>query len=368
MKRRRLGPALSVALLTYGLGSFAISRAQEPVVQTPPAVWRFAVSGDSRNCGDVVMPAVAAAVKQSGARFYWHLGDFRRIAGIDEDIQHQPAHRAKPLTVPEYEDLAWRDFLVSQIRPFGDLRVYLGRGNHESIPPKTEREFLDQFRDWLDAPNLRAQRLSDNPSDREPKTYYHWIEQGVDFINLDNAGHYQFDSDQMAWFEKTLRADSANPEIRTIVVGMHEALPESISKGHSMNQSAGGIRSGRRTYADLLKARRDAHQNVYVLASHSHYFMDGIFNTDYWRRHGGVLPGWIIGTAGAVRYPLPPESSAARAAQTNVYGFLIGSLQPDSSIDFTFHRLKETDVPPEVAQRYTPEFVHWCFAENSEAH
>jgi len=25
--------------------------------------WRFAVSGDSRNCGDIVMPAIAAGVK-----------------------------------------------------------------------------------------------------------------------------------------------------------------------------------------------------------------------------------------------------------------------------------------------------------------
>jgi hypothetical protein len=47
--------------------------AQSPA---PNASWTFAVSGDSRNCGDVVMPGIAAAVKQSGAAFYWHLGDF----------------------------------------------------------------------------------------------------------------------------------------------------------------------------------------------------------------------------------------------------------------------------------------------------
>jgi hypothetical protein len=39
--------------------------------------WKFAVSGDSRNCGDIVMPAIAAGVLKSGAEFYWHLGDFR---------------------------------------------------------------------------------------------------------------------------------------------------------------------------------------------------------------------------------------------------------------------------------------------------
>ena len=31
--------------------------------------WRFAVAGDSRNCGDVVMPAIAAGVKTDRAAF-----------------------------------------------------------------------------------------------------------------------------------------------------------------------------------------------------------------------------------------------------------------------------------------------------------
>ena len=64
---------------------------------------------------------------------------------------------------------------------------------------------------------------------------------------------------------------------------MHEALPESISAGHSMNESPTGTESGRRVYADLLRAQNEAHKHVYVLASHSHYYMDGIFNTDYWK-------------------------------------------------------------------------------------
>src|ERR1035441_2432147 len=75
-----------------------------------------------------------------------------------------------------------------------------------------------------------------------------------------------------------------------LVVGMHEALPNSISQGHSMSDSSHAEASGRRAYGDLLKLQQATKKNVYVLASHSHYFMDGIFNTAYWRANGGVLP------------------------------------------------------------------------------
>jgi hypothetical protein len=318
------------------------------------------------------MPAIAAGVARTGALFYWHLGDFRWISKIDEDILHQPEHLNTPLTMPAYYDLAWKDFIASQITAFGALPVYLGIGNHETVRPKTQAEYVAQFSPWIDAPNLRAQRLRDDPSDLAPKPYYHWIAYqgargGVDFINLDNSVDNQFDPVQMEWFERTLRADSVDPRIRTLVVGMHEALPESISKDHAMDQTESGGNSGRRAYTDLLKARDEQHKRVYVLASHSHYYMEGIFNTDYWLSHGGVLPGWIIGTAGAVRYKLPKEAKNARAAQTNVYGFLAGKVHSDGRVDFAFHRLQETDIPPAVVGRYTPEFVHWCFVENSQA-
>jgi hypothetical protein len=330
--------------------------------------WKFAVSGDSRNCGDVVMPAIAAGVRQSGAEFYWHLGDLRKISGVDEDISHQPAYLSKPLTKAEYLNMAWDDFTQSQLESFGNIPFYLGIGNHETVTPKNHDAFVAQFSKQLDLPILRAQRLQDDPTDLQPKTYYRWIERGVDFINMDNATADQFDLGQLAWFEKTLRRDAANPKIRTLVVGMHEALPESLSKNHAMDESEGGTESGLRVYADLLKARQKNHKQVYVLASHSHYFMEGTFRTAYWREHGGILPGWIIGTAGAVRYKLPPEAGQAHAAMTDVYGFLLGSVDRQGRIQFDFQRLAESDIPASVPSRYTPQFVHWCFAENSEAH
>ena len=144
-----------------------------------------------------------------------------------------------------------------------------------------------------------------------------------------------------------------------------QALPDSISAGHSMNESPQGVISGRQVYEELLKLRDQSHKNVYVLASHSHFFMDGIFNTEYWRAHGGVLPGWIVGTAGAVRYPLPPESADARTAITNVYGYLLATAgADDGNVKFEFKQLQEQDIPADVVQRFTEQFVHECFAAN----
>jgi hypothetical protein len=334
----------------------------------PNAGWTFAVSGDSRNCGDVVMPGIAAGVKQSGAAFYWHLGDFRKNSDFDEDIQHQPEHLAKPLSISAYQQIVWDDFLQNQIAAFGSVPVFLGIGNHETVWPHTREMYLIQFADWLDTPVLQRQRLSDDGNAHKLTTYYHWIQNGVDFITLDNAVNNEFDADQLKWFEKILARDASNPQTHTIVVGMHEALPDSIAANHAMDDSPAGIASGRRVYSDLLNAQNEAHKLVYVIASHQHFYMAGVFNTAYWREHGGILPGWIVGTAGAVRYALPPAKADAKATATNVYGFLLGTVQPGGEISFVFHQLNESDVPPAVVETYKPEFVHWCFAENSVSH
>jgi hypothetical protein len=335
--------------------------------QTASGAWKFLASGDSRNCGDVVMPGIAETARKNNVAFYWHLGDLRKTSDFDEDIQHQPEHIAKPLSITAYYNIEWTDYIESQIKPFGSIPFFLGIGNHETIPPyKTREDFLLQFADWLDSPVLRAQRLKDDPADYRMKTYFHWIDRGVSFYYLDSATADQFDDAQVRWFERTLAKDLADPGVLTIVAGMHKALPESISAGHSMNESPTGTESGRRVYGDLLRAREEAHKHVYVLASHSHYFMDGIFNTDYWKQHGGVLPGWIVGTAGAVRYALPPKFSDARIALANTYGSLLGTVQSNGEINFEFQKLEEKDVPSFVTARYGKDFVHWCFAENTE--
>jgi hypothetical protein len=330
--------------------------------------WSFAVSGDSRNCGDVIMPAIAADAKKHDASFYWQLGDLRRTSGPDEDFISEKAHEGKPADLAEYNKDEWDDFIQNQIQPWGDTPYYLGIGNHELAPPKNRAQFMDKFHAYLDRPDVREQRLKDNAKDKEPHTYYHWMRDGIDFIFLDNATADQFDEVQMRWIEDVLERDEKDAAIHTIVVGMHKALPESISRGHSMNESPAGTESGRRVYEMLLKMQNDAHKLVYVLASHSHYYMEGTFNTPYWKEHGGALPGWIIGTAGAQRYPLPANAKDAKAAKTNVYGYLLATVNPSGSqpgtIKFEFREIKESAIPDDVAERFTKTTVHQCFVGN----
>jgi hypothetical protein len=333
--------------------------------KSPGTPWTFTVSGDSRNCGDVVMPSIAAGTHANHAAFYWHLGDLRAIYDFDDDYRslHPKA------TIIEYEKSAWVDFERSQVEPFGETPFFLGIGNHETIPPKTREEFTLTFADWLDSPILREQRLRDDPQDHQVRPYYHWIRDGVDFINLDNATVDQFDAAQLKWLKLVLQSDLQDPNIRALVVGMHEALPESLARGHSMSDSPGPETTGLDVYAGLLEVKRV--KPVYVLASHSHYVMEGIFDTPYWREHGGVLPGWIIGTAGAFRYALPPGISQAKFSKTLVYGYLLATVSPqgintNDPIKFEFQEVTEASIPSEVIERYSSELVHHCYQENAQ--
>ena len=325
--------------------------------------WTFLVSGDARNCGDIVMPAIAETARARRAAFYWHLGDLRRTSGTDEDIQNQPEHLSTPLTIDEYHAMEWQDFLDNQMAPFGAIPFLVGIGNHEVVYPKTREEFLIKFAPWLDTPPLRAQRLKDTPGDSVVRTYFHWIDRGIAFYYLDNASNDEFNDAQLAWFERLLALDVANPSIPTIIVGMHKALPDGYNFDHSMNESPRSTETGRRVYADLLRARDNGRKRVYVLASHQHFFMADVYDSQYLREHGGVLPGWVVGTAGAQRYNLPKPSPPV--AMTNIYGSLLATVKPGGEITFEFQKVNEADVPSAVTRRYGQTFVHWCFANNT---
>jgi len=336
------------------------------LAQTPPTpAWQFAVSGDSRNCGDIVMPAIAASVLKSGAKFYWHLGDFRAIYDFDEDMAPPASlHLSYPhLTIVSYLKTAWPDFIDHQLRPFNSLEIFLGPGNHETIFPQTRAAYIAQFESYLNSPRLRAQRDQDQDTGGF-RAYYHWVMNGaVDFISLDNASGNAFDSDQMAWVRARLAEDRKSTAISTIVVGMHEALPGSKGMSHSMCDAPAGIQSGREVY-QLLWDLQAAGKKVYLLASHSHYLMDDVYRTPYWKDQ--VLPGWIVGTAGAVRYRLPPGQTGSSIARTDVYGYLLATVLTDGSVHFDFHETTLDDLRLANAGKTPDSLVQWCYSENKE--
>lgn len=344
-------PALVLAVF---LAANLVAQVQKP----PGASWKFAVSGDSRNCGDITMPAIALGVRGDGAEFYWHLGDFRALSNFDEDYR-----RTHPdASIAQYFKDAWPDFIQHQLTPFGNMPVYLGIGNHELVAPMTRGQYVAQFADWLNQPGLQRQRLADDPSNHLLTTYYHWIQGGVDFINMDNASPDMFDSPQMKWFKKILANDAKDNSIRTIVLGMHAALPDSSSAGHSMNDSPQELVTGRQVYAQLSAFRDKTKKNVYVLASHSHFVMNDAYNTACHK--GDVLPGWIMGSAGAVRYRLPDDRARSTIDQTDIYAYLLGTVAADGSITFQVRQIHESDIPASVVHEFTDEQVKWCFEKN----
>ncbi|HEV3457551.1 MAG TPA: hypothetical protein VHG32_13390 [Thermoanaerobaculia bacterium] len=330
----------------------------------PPAVWYFAVSGDSRDCGDAIMPRIAAAIARRQAAapidFYWHLGDFRRMYDVDCDVvkrtqpdydcARRPAGTLGGTAMSDYLDTAWQDFIERQILPFGATPVFLGIGNHEVGASRTRDDFRRAFRKWLTQEPIHSQRTLEATHhfySNEGDTYYHFITKGVDFIYLDNADS-TFSSGQLVWLARVLAQDAGDPAVKTIVAAMHEALPYSKSRGHAMDASCAGLCSGEQAYDLLFRAQAIAGKRVYVFASHAHLFLTDIF--DQPEHQGQVLPGWLIGTAGAEQYRPNIE-----------YGYLEVAIRADGSIDPQFKPVTR-DMPP--AGPAGDPLEEYCFTRN----
>jgi hypothetical protein len=346
--------------------------------QSSDKPWRFAVSGDSRNCGDVVMPGIAKSALAHDVEFYWHLGHFRIGYDVDEDMQQSGA---KP-SIAEYHKTAWDDFITHQVEPFHTTAVHLGIGNHEMYlhgatkedENLSHEEFIKKFSKWLGGSKT---------------AYYRWKVRHVDFINLDNSGDAGFDENQLTWLEQVLKEDRSNNDVNAVVVGMHRALPNSLACGHSMNgdqsnsaeDNLKSLKSGRRAYEDLWNFQNTTQKHVYVLASHSHFYMQDIFNTGYWRNKNAqdqtilngmkqkqetTLKGWLIGTAGAKRYRLPDNLPANTLAITYAYGYLLATVNPEGAIKFEFQQIVENDLPHDVTSRFKKEFLDYCLLGNRD--
>lgn len=342
--------------LTIGLVSVAATCvcARALAANQPP--WSFAASGDSRNCGDLVMPTIAKKVKADKAEFYWHLGDFRWLSQPDQDMN--------PDGYDEHS--AWQNFIDRQLIPFtkAGVPVFLGIGNHElygyrNDDAKARADYESTFSRWIDAPLLRRQRLQECRT-CTVQTYYDWNQHQVNFIYLDNASEEGFGPQQLAWLKQVIARDSTDGKIRTVIVGMHRALPNSWACAHSMNGDPGdedqpatlaSIKSGREAYIMLLNFAESTGKKVYLLASHSHFYLPDIFETDYWKarsKHHEVLPGTIVGTAGAQQYGLPADlpDQLRNKARNHVYGYLLARVNSDGGVDFQFNPI---DPPHGVA-------------------
>lgn len=353
-----------VTLIAFGIVAIAAVSRAGGAGEDADATWTFAVSGDSRNCGDFVMPAIAARVKAESDAFYWHLGDFRWMSSEDQDMEAMQTPGV-PTSKSEYQQRAWDDFLTHQIAAFGSTPVFLGRGNHETVAPMTREGYIVKFSALLDRPEIASQRKADGADGAPVGPWYHWVHNGVDFITLDNATHDEFTSAQMHWLRSVLDHDlDTHSGVRTIIAGMHEALPHSTGSEHAMDDWDMGVRTGELVYHWMYDAQA-AGKHVYIIASHSHYYSPNVFNTYYWKEHSSrVVPGWIIGAAGAHRYKLP--TTADPAAKTNIYGFLRGTVHADGAVDFNLVELSESDLEKAKWPNASDEAIHECYVHNHD--
>jgi hypothetical protein len=306
------------------------------------------------------MPKIARSI-ESGvtgppAEFYWHLGDFRRMYDIDCDIlkrrhpsydcKTRPTDQLDRFEMAEYLDSAWDDFIERQLGSFRKTPVLLSIGNHE-LYGRTRDDVRKAFRKWLLQAPIHEQRILDSSRGiltTEGSTFYRIVRKGVDFISLDNADETGFSREQLVWLARVLALDAADDSVRTIVVGMHAALPYSTSRGHAMDAYDLLFR------AQNLAGPENKRKHVYVLASHSHYFLENIYDTPEHR--GQVLPGWIIGTAGAQQYQ-----------DTIRYGYLRMEVLPDGTISARFQDV-DADTPPLASGPGAKELTDFCFGVN----
>jgi len=111
-----------------------------------------------------------------------------------------------------------------------------------------------------------------------------------------------------------------------------------------MNESPNGIESGRRVYADLLRAQTTRTNTSTFSRAIRTITWTGFFNTAYWKQNGGVLPGWIVGDLGSGAYALPPIPPMRTGALMNVYGSLVGTVQPTVKSALNL-RSSRADIP-----------------------
>jgi hypothetical protein len=77
-----------------------------------------------------------------------------------------------------------------------------------------------------------------------------------------------------------------------------------------------------------------------------------------------VIPGWIIGIAGAHRYKLPEDSG--KGSLTSIYCYMQGTVTADGSIAFALHQLTEDDLVQHRWPNAPLDVIHECYIHNTD--
>ena len=358
MQKMKLPLLVSALVLMAAVVHSAAVRAQEP------GTWTFAVSGDSRNCGDFVMPAIAAKVKAEHDAFYWHQGDFRWISHVDQDLLAM--NPGTKLGVEEYRKIAWDDFLKHQMTSFGSMPVFLGRGNHETIPPMTRDGYIEKFSAFLNRPEIVAQRNADGEYAAPAGPWYHWTEHGVDFITMDNSSKDEFTDEQLHWLRQVLDHDlKPGSGITTIIAGMHEALPHSTGSEHAMDDWDRGEQN-RRTglHLDVRRAgggqTRLPHRQPFALLFAGH-LRHRVLEAALKKR--GARPDHRHRR----RAPLRAPQGREEGREDHDLRLCPGQRShADGVIDFALHELTEQDLMNAKWPNAPDDAIHDCFIHNGD--
>ena len=334
--------------------------------------WTFTVSGASSDCGNLVMPAIAAAARADHARFHWHLGDMRRAVKPDIDFMFERRFQT-PSTMPtpvDYAALALSDVVEHQLSPFAGIPLFVTLGGRDDIRPLSRLQYRAALRTWLDRPEIRSQRNADGETPRGavglPSTYYHWRHGNVDFVSLDSMGSNGFDVVQLKWIDGLLMRDLVDPAVRTVVVGSFATLPFSRAEDGSLCATKASVRSGERVYEALARLTK-AGKHVYVLSANAHRYLENVYDTDARRlpEHGGVvLPGFVAGTAGAERQKASEPSDSPDDQDANGYGYLRADVTPDGEIRFSFRPLTLPELEAVEPADFEHGLVAYCTDKN----
>ena len=144
------------------------------------ATWTFAVSGDSRNCGDVVMPAIAADATSTTSLSTGTLETCVRSPRPDQDFLQESESRRTSLPIsPTMSTTPGTTSSKTRSNPGAMCLSFSASATTKPHVRKPERRLWLRFTIILDRPEMQEQRLKDDPKATEPQ----------DLLSLDARWH-----------------------------------------------------------------------------------------------------------------------------------------------------------------------------------